>query len=55
MTTWDNLEKIGTITGGWSYNEVNLAYDQPVDPDTGNTVYYNGIGLSTTWTNQPKS
>lgn len=54
-TTWDNLEKATTFSGGWDFNEVNLAFNQVNDPDTGNLVYFNGIGLLTTWTNIPKS
>jgi len=57
MTTiWDNLEKSGTITGGWIYNQPGFSYNQAIDPLTGNTVYYNGVGLGQTWINQaPKS
>ena len=55
MTIWDNLEKSGVITGGWDYNEPNLNYDQIVDPDTDNNVYYEGLGIITTWSNIAKT
>lgn len=49
MTNWDYQEKSGTAVGGWEYNENNLAYNSLTDPDTGNNVYYNGFGLSQSW------
>ena len=55
MTTWDNIEKSGTIGGGWFYNEANLEYNQLIDPDSGNPVYYDGLGVSSSWTNIPKT
>lgn len=55
MTTWENLEKVGVIEGGWEYEEANLTYDQIIDIDTGNKVYYNGLGLLTTWSNISKT
>lgn len=56
MTTWNNFDKTGVVGGGWQYNEANLTYNQVIDPNTGNIVYYNGIGLPTTWSNQsPKN
>lgn len=48
----DNFEKAG---GAWIYNEPNLLYNSPLDPDTGDPVYYNGIGTVTTFTNLAKS
>jgi hypothetical protein len=51
-TTWENLEKPGTLVGGWNYNELGMTYNQVFDVDTGLTVYYNGVGASATWTNQ---
>lgn len=53
--SWDNIEKSGVTTGGWTYNEPNLQYNQVTDPDTGNSVKYNGFGVSQTFTNQSKS
>lgn len=55
MTTWENLEKVGALTGGWEYEEANLTYDQINDLDTGNLVYYGGLGILTTWTNINKT
>jgi len=49
MTTWDYQEKSNTSTGGWQYNESNLEYNSMLDPDSGSPVYYNGIGLSSSW------
>ena len=54
MSNWDNIEKSGG-SDGWEYDEVNLTYDALVDPDSGSTVYYNGIGTVTTFTNITKS
>lgn len=48
-TTWDDIELTGTGTGGWEYNEPNLTYNQDVDPDSGESVLYNGIGFTTSW------
>lgn len=51
MVTWDYQEKSGTNSpGGWHYNEVDLTYNQANDPESGNIVYYNGSGLSSSWT-----
>jgi hypothetical protein len=55
MTIWDTIEKAGTSNGGWTYDEDNLEYDQLIDPDSGNKVYYNGVGTSVAWTNIPKT
>lgn len=55
MTTWENLEKAGALTGGWQYEEANLTYDQITDIDTGNYVYYEGLGMLTTWSNIAKT
>lgn len=55
MTTWDTIEKSGTVNGGWFFNENNLTFNQEIDEDSGNTVYFNGFGLSANWINIPKS
>ena len=56
MTTWDLQEKSGEETGGgWRYEDPNLTYNAATDPDSGDIVYYNGIGLTVTWVNQTKS
>ena len=54
-TTWDNQEKVGTGTGGWQYNEPNLNYNSVLDPDSNLPVYYNGIGVTTSWSNGTKT
>ena len=54
-TIWDLIEKVGTFLGGWQYNEPNLTYNQLLDPDSGNVVYYNGLGLGQTWTLENKN
>jgi len=55
-STWDNVEKSGAIGGGWNYNEVELTYEQITDLETGNTVYYEALGLAQNWINQsPKA
>ncbi len=51
-TLWDNIEKTGTGVGGWMYNEVPLTYNQVIDPDSGLEVFYNGVGVTTGWSNQ---
>lgn len=53
-TTWDNLEKPTTFSGGYQFNESTLEFNQDLDPDTGNIVYFNGVGLLSTWTNIAK-
>jgi len=55
MTNWDNQEKTGRGNGGWKFNEPNLTFNQMFDPDTGNIVYFNGLGLTVTWTNIAKT
>jgi len=55
MATWDLQEKPSTDVGGWDYNEELIAYNQDLDEDTGNPVYYNGLGGSQTWAFQSKS
>ncbi len=53
--TFENLEKVGTIIGGYDYEEEDMDYDQVLDLDTGNTVFYEGLGISTDWTNINKT
>lgn len=56
MTTiWDNQEESGTFEGGWTYDDINLAYDSATDPDSGEVVYYDGIGSTVSWSYQSKS
>lgn len=54
MANWDNVEKSGNDSGQ-EYDEVNLEYDQALDPDSGLTVYYNGVGTVVSITNVTKS
>lgn len=51
-TSWDTREKSGQ---GWMYDEPNLTYDAPTDPDSGDVVYYNALGSTTAWSTQNKS
>jgi hypothetical protein len=51
MSIWDNQEKSGQA---WLYNETNMEYDSEFDPDGGLPVYYNGVGSSSTFTNEIK-
>lgn len=53
-TTWNTLDKPGTTTGGWTYNEPGLTYNQTVDSQNDLVVYYNGLGTEQTWTNEAK-
>ena len=53
--SWDLQEKPGAPQGGWHLNEINLELNQDIDPDTGNVVYLNSLGLPSTWNNQNKS
>lgn len=46
-TVWDSIKKPG---GGWAYNEAGYSYNQLADPDSGLSIYYNSVGLLTTWT-----
>lgn len=55
MANWDNIEKPGVSGGGWDYNENLITYNQDIDPDTSLTVYYNGLGVVQSWSNQSKS
>lgn len=38
---------------GYAYDSY-LTYDEALDPLSGNPVYYDTIGLPTSWTNEPK-
>lgn len=51
FSLWDRRERSGKA---WTYNDNNLTYNQAVDPDSGDTVYYNGLGSTTTWSNLTK-
>lgn len=55
--TWDNQEKTGILppSSGWDYDENLLEYDSEEDPETSNTVKYDGLGETTNWTNENKS
>lgn len=53
MSNWDNQEKSGN-SQGWEYNETNLLYNSPTDPDSGLTIYYNGVGTVSSFTNEVK-
>ena len=55
MTTWDLQEESGTSGAGWLYDEVNLTYDNLLDPDSGLPVFYDGLGSTVSWTNLTKS
>ncbi len=55
MTTWDLQEKSNNTAGGWTYDENNLGYDDLLDPDSGLPVFYDGFGLSVTWSLLSKS
>jgi len=55
MATWEHQLKPGTEGGGQQYDDSNLEYDALLDPDSGNSVFYDSIGQSQTWTNQSKS
>jgi hypothetical protein len=48
MSNWDSQEKSGT---GYAYDEANLLYDSPIDPDSGSIVLYDGIGTAAAFTN----
>ena len=55
-TTWDNLEKPTDFEGGYDFNEVGISFNQILDPETLNTVFFNGLGLVSVWSNQsPKA
>lgn len=55
MATFENREKPGTNIGGWDYNEDEITYNESLDPDTNLTVFYNGLGVSTNWSNETKN
>lgn len=54
MATWDNIEKAG-VGGGWTYNELDMAYNQENDADTGLAVLYNALGTTASFSNISKS
>jgi len=40
---------------GWHYDEINVKYNGPTDPNNGRTLYYNSEAVPLSWTNQNKS
>lgn len=54
-TVWEPYELPGTSGGGWEYDNAAIAYDDPTDGDTGQTLYYDGEGTIQVWTTQNKS
>lgn len=55
MATWTTQTKPGSAGAGWAYDQTNLEYDALVDPITDNTVSYDQIGGSVTWTTLNKN
>lgn len=54
-TSWETYERPGTVGGGWEYDNAVIKYDDPTDPETGQTLYYDGEGTAQTWTTINKS
>lgn len=56
-TIWDDQEKVGILqpSSGWDYNENLIEYDSDEDPETSDSVRYDGEGLTTNWTNEIES
>lgn len=54
MATWDPQEKVGILppSSGWDYDENLLEYESEEDPETSAVVKYDGMGETTTWTNE---
>jgi len=50
-TTWENFERPGAPIGGWMYEEADFTYDQILDLETGDSVYYEALGVAQVWTN----
>ena len=40
---------------GWDYDQPEITYDGLTDPITGLPVCYDGLGVTTTWTNATKN
>lgn len=55
--TWDKQEKPGVLppSSGWDYDENLLEYDQDIDTESGLEVFYDGVGINTTWVNEDES
>lgn len=55
--TWDPQEKPGSLppSSGWDYDEALLEYDSDEDPESLDSVVYDGIGVGQSWTNEPES
>jgi len=54
-TTWETYELPGVTGGGWEYDDEDTEYDDDIDDETGQTLYYDGEGTAQTWTTQNKS
>ena len=52
---WNLLQKSGFANGGWTYEELEIAYNQDKDIDTLSDVNYNSLGTHGTWSNLNKS
>lgn len=39
---------------GWLYDQSTITYDINIDPQTGNPVYYDGVGTVSSWVNKNK-
>lgn len=55
MATWQTQTKPGSLGNGWGYDQLEMTYDQVLDPVTGNTVSYDQIGADVTWTTVNKN
>lgn len=40
---------------GWLYDQAGITYDGMTDPVSGNTVYYDGLGVVTVWVTENES
>lgn len=47
--TWNYEAKHGA---GWNYDDGDIAYDGLVDTQESLSIYYEGLGQATVWTNE---
>jgi hypothetical protein len=52
---WDDQEKPGIAGGGWDYNDNLIEYNSDEDPESSDSLKYNGVGLETVWSNENES
>lgn len=54
-TAWDTFKKPGEVVGGWPFNDPLITFNQAIDVETGDAVFFNGLGTAQVWFNTNKT